>query len=103
MASRNPIANTRPSGGRAAHEAPGRITRVDENEGFVASTSGKMVAYEPGLGELRFMGDQLSVTMETEGRRSLDEWMSRWADLWEFTARAVVTPEEAAARMPAGL
>ncbi len=37
--------------------------------------------------------------METKDRGLLDEWMARWADLVEFEVRAVMTSEEAAARM----
>ncbi len=41
--------------------------------------------------------------METDDRGLLDEWMAHWTDLVEFEVRAVVTSEEAAARMAAGL
>ena len=36
--------------------------------------------------------------METNDRRLLDEWMSRWADLVDFEVYRVITSAEAAAR-----
>ena len=37
--------------------------------------------------------------METADRALLDEWLSRWSDLVEFEVHAVMTSQEAAARV----
>ena len=37
--------------------------------------------------------------METEDRRLLDEWISKWSDLVDFEVHAVITSAEAAERV----
>lgn len=37
--------------------------------------------------------------METGDRKLLDQWMSRWDDIVEFEVHAVITPQEAAAKI----
>jgi hypothetical protein len=37
--------------------------------------------------------------METGDRKLLDEWMSRWDDIVEFEVHAVITPQEAVAKI----
>ena len=41
--------------------------------------------------------------METQDRKLLDEWMANWSDLVDFEVHAVITSEDAAAKIAARL
>ncbi|HEV8041179.1 MAG TPA: DUF3303 family protein [Bryobacteraceae bacterium] len=47
--------------------------------------------------------DRCYQLMETEDRRLLDQWMATWSDLVEFEVHPVISSQEAAEKMLAGV
>jgi uncharacterized protein DUF3303 len=47
--------------------------------------------------------DRCYQLMETEDRGLLDQWMANWSDLVEFEVHPVISSQEAAEKMLAGL